>query len=175
MGAMREIGLEGHIIDSMILTKVFDKIMDMDGEFEILDFRIGKHKTEHSYARLMVTGEDDAHVDRILSELHRLGARLPEMEDALLEKSPADKVIPKGFYSTTNHPTYVRHNGKWLSVEGIGMDCLIQVDGNKAICKPLSHVHKGDSIVIGQGGVRVIPPERPRKRSVFEFMGNATS
>ena len=175
MGAMREIELEGHIIDSMVLTKVFDKIMDMEGEFEILDFRIGKHKTEHSYARLMVIGEDDAHVDRILSELHRLGARLPEMEDAVSERAPADKVIPKGFYSTTNHPTYVRHNGKWLSVEGIGMDCLIDIDKNSAICKPLSHVRKGDLIVIGQGGVRVIPPERPRERSIFEFMGNAIS
>ncbi|MDD3421896.1 MAG: TIGR00300 family protein [Methanocellales archaeon] len=175
MEAMREIELEGHIIDSMILTKVFDKIMDMDGEFEILDFRIGKHKTETSYARLMIIGEDDVHVDRILSELHRLGARLPEMEDALLERTPADKVIPKGFYSTTNHPTYVRHNGKWLTVEDIGMDCLIQIDGNRAICKPLSHVLKGDLIVIGPRGVRVTPPERPRKRSIFEFMGNATS
>ncbi|MDI6859184.1 MAG: TIGR00300 family protein [Methanocellales archaeon] len=173
--AMREIELEGHIIDSLILTKVFDKIMDMDGEFEILDFRIGKRKTEHSYARLMIIGEDDEHVDSILSELHRLGARLPEMEDAVLEKAPADKVVPKGFYSTTNHPTYVRHGGKWLTVEGIGMDCLITIDANRAICKPLAHVQKGDLIVIGQRGVRVIPPERPRERSIFEFMGTATS
>lgn len=173
--AMREIELEGHIIDSLILTKVFDKIMDMDGEFEILDFRIGKRKTEYSYARLMIIGEDDAHVDRILSELHRLGARLPEMEDVILERAPADKVVPKGFYSTTNHPTYVRHRGKWLTVESIGMDCLITIDANRAICKPLAHVHKGDLIVIGRKGVRVTPPERPRERSIFEFMGTATS
>lgn len=175
MRAMQEIELEGHIIDSQILTKVFDKIMNMNGEFEVLTFDIGKRKTDPSYARLMIIGRDDEHVDRIISGLHRLGARLPEIEDVELAPAPADRVVPKGFYSTTNHPTYVRHKNEWFSVEYIGMDCLIVVENTKALCKPLAMIKKGDMVAIGQKGIRVVPPERPRSRSIFEFMGGATS
>jgi len=41
-----EIELRGHIIDSLILTKVFDGIMDHGGSFEVLDIKIGKKKTD---------------------------------------------------------------------------------------------------------------------------------
>jgi len=173
--AMQEIELEGHIIDSLIMTKVFDKIMSMNGEFEVLEFRVGKKKTDPSYTRLMVTGRNEKHLDEILSGLHRLGARLPNVEDVMLEKAPANKVVPKGFYSTTHHPTYVRHKGKWVPVERIKMDAMIVIESDKTICKTLARIKKGDMIVTGKKGVRVRPPERPRGRTIFEFMGTSTS
>ena len=40
----REIEMQGHLIDSLILTKVFSGIMDLDGEFQILEISIGKKK-----------------------------------------------------------------------------------------------------------------------------------
>jgi len=36
-----EIELRGHLIDSLILTKVFDGIMDHSGSFEVLDIQVG--------------------------------------------------------------------------------------------------------------------------------------
>ena len=39
-----EIELHGHIIDSLILTKVFDGIMDHGGSFEVLDIKIGQKR-----------------------------------------------------------------------------------------------------------------------------------
>ena len=36
--------LRGHLIDSLILTKVFDGIMDHGGSFEVLDIQVGKKK-----------------------------------------------------------------------------------------------------------------------------------
>ncbi len=173
--AAREIELQGHIIDSMILPKIFDKIYDMNGEFEVLEFKIGKLKTEPSYARILVTGKDDEHLDDILSELHRLGARLPEVEDVKVEAATANRVVPKGFYSTTNHPTYVKYKGEWRAVESIKMDSVIVIEGERAVCKTIGHIKKGDLIVVGKHGIRVLPPERPRGRSVFEFMGGGVS
>ena len=32
----QEIEVSGHIIDSLILTKIFDKIMDLKGEFQVI-------------------------------------------------------------------------------------------------------------------------------------------
>src|SRR5450756_2161956 len=55
------------------------------------------------------------------------------------------------------------------------MDCMIVVRDDRAVCTPLHHVVAGDPVVLGQRGVRVIPPERPRTRSLFEFMGGAVS
>ena len=175
MTATREIELEGHVIDSLTLTKVLDKIMDLDGEFEVITFTVGVHKRDPSYVRLAVKGRDEQHLDALLSALHRLGARIPEVEDVYLDTAPRDKVVPKGFYSTTNHPTYVHHVGRWMPIEGIEMDCMIVVTDEKAVCTPISRIKAGDQIVVGQRGVRVTPPERPRKRSLFEFMGGGAS
>jgi lysine-ketoglutarate reductase/saccharopine dehydrogenase-like protein (TIGR00300 family) len=60
-------------------------------------------------------------------------------------------------------------------VEDIEMDCTIVVRDDRARCTPLHQVVQWDQIVLGQRGVRVVPPERPRTRSLFEFMGGAVS
>jgi lysine-ketoglutarate reductase/saccharopine dehydrogenase-like protein (TIGR00300 family) len=175
MEAMREIELKGHIIDSFLLPKVFDKVMDMNGEFEITEFEIGKHKTDTSYARLMIRGKDQDHLDDIFGELHRLGAYVPEAEDVVVVKAPKDKVVPKGFYSTTNHPTYVKVEGEWLPVKDQKMDSVIVLKDGEASCMTLGHIKKGDRVVIGNSGIRVVPPERPRGHTIFDFMGSQVS
>ena len=47
----QEIEVKGHLIDSMILTRIFDKIMDLRGDFRVLEFTVGKRKADSSYAR----------------------------------------------------------------------------------------------------------------------------
>ena len=46
----QEIEVTGHLIDSSILTKIFDRIMDLKGEFQVQDIDIGKKKKDQSYA-----------------------------------------------------------------------------------------------------------------------------
>ncbi|OPY26454.1 MAG: hypothetical protein A4E28_02501 [Methanocella sp. PtaU1.Bin125] len=175
MEAMREIELKGHIIDSFLLPKIFDKVMDMNGEFEILQFEIGRQKTDTSFARLMIKGKDKKHLENIISELHRLGAQLPEAEDVVVATAPKDRVVPKGFYSTTNHPTYVKIAGEWKRVQDQKMDSMIVIRGNVPSCVTLGHIRKGDRVVVGKSGVRIVPPERPRGHTIFEFMGGQVS
>ena len=175
MSEIADIEMEGHLIDSLILTRVLDKIMDMGGEFEIKKFKVGQRKNDASHVQIMVMGEDATHLDRILLELHALGARLLEMEDVKLAEAPADMVGPRGFYSTTNHPTYLRLNGSWVEVENNHMDCLIVLKNSRAVCTPIVHIKKGDKIVLGTSGVKIVPPERPRKKSLFGFMSNEVS
>ncbi|HET6807538.1 MAG TPA: hypothetical protein VFH28_00605, partial [Nitrososphaera sp.] len=40
----QEIETRGHLIDSMILTRIFDGIMDLRGDFQVLEFTVGKRK-----------------------------------------------------------------------------------------------------------------------------------
>ena len=50
----REIEVRGHLIDSLVLTKIFDSVMDLDGKFAVLDIEVCKKKADESYAKLLV-------------------------------------------------------------------------------------------------------------------------
>lgn len=177
MQVSREVELKGHIIDSGIMTRVFDAIIDMGGNFEIIVFDVGKKKTDPSYAHLKVNADTEAELNAILSEIHRYGARPLEISDVVTVPAEGDRVVPKGFYSTTNHPTSVKYAGEWIPVQHIEMDCLVVIDPLKktAICTPISKLKKGDLVVVGEDGVSVSPPERPRDVSTFEFMHGTVS
>jgi lysine-ketoglutarate reductase/saccharopine dehydrogenase-like protein (TIGR00300 family) len=173
---VKEIILEGHVIDSWVLPKVLDLIMDLEGDFEFVEFKVGKRKTEKSFVRMLIKGRDQGHLDELLNELRELGAALPEMEELEVEPAPADAVLPPAFYSSTNHPTFVSLKGNWVGVSDIEMDCAIVIGEDGARCVPISGVAKGDRIVVGNRGVRVIPPERPREATgIFEFMTSVAS
>ena len=87
-----EIELSGHLIDSLILTKVFDGIMDHGGAFEVLDIQVGKKKKDESYAKLLVTGKTKKNLDTILNYVYRQGCLLytsPSPRDGLLSRMPS--------------------------------------------------------------------------------------
>ena len=172
--------LEGHIIDSGLMERAFTVVMDLGGEFDIEEFRVGTTKTAESYCRMRVIAEDEATLHPILHELHQSGATLAAPTDATLTPAPADNVVPDGFYSTTNHPTDVRIDGEWVGVENIEMDCAIVVDRDgetvTAETKVLNGIDDDDLVVTGDAGIRVKPPERPRDASgPFGFMQGGVS
>jgi lysine-ketoglutarate reductase/saccharopine dehydrogenase-like protein (TIGR00300 family) len=172
------IEVEGHLIDSMILTNILDSIMDKGGDFQILEFQVGKLKTDTSYARVQVIGRDRGHLDSIMRDLYRLGATVPESPEVSLSPAPEDMILPDDFYCTTNHPTSIHYHGKWIEVEHLMMDKQIVVypEEERAICKAIRDVMKGDLIVVGDEGIRIRPPERPREGvGTFEFMTSTAS
>ncbi|OPX72495.1 MAG: hypothetical protein A4E38_00565 [Methanoregulaceae archaeon PtaB.Bin108] len=177
MQVSREVELEGHIIDSGIMTRVFDRIMDMGGNFEIIVFDVGKRKSDPSYAHLRVNADTEEQLRAILSEIHRFGVRLLEIKDVCTVPAEGDRIVPKGFYSTTHHPTSIKYQGIWIPVQHIEMDCLVVIDKNamSALCTPISKLKREDLVVVGEEGVRVSPPERPRNISTFEFMQGTVS
>ena len=180
MTVSRVVELEGHIIDSGMMQSVFGIVMDHGGSFDVEEFDIGRRKDEESYARLVVTADTDDDLQRIVHDLHQQGANPADPDDATLEPAPDDRVVPHGFYSTTNHPTQIRHSGTWVDVENAEMDCAVVVepggDDVRAYTKTLNAVEAGDLVVTGRTGIRVQPPERPRGRDdAFGFMQGGVS
>ncbi|SHG57923.1 ornithine cyclodeaminase [Halobaculum gomorrense] len=171
--------LEGHIIDSGLMERAFTVVMELGGEFDIEEFRVGTSKDEESYCRMRVIADDEGALHPILHELHQSGATLAAPTDATLTPAPADNVVPDGFYSTTNHPTDVRVDDEWVPVGNIEMDCAIVVDRDgevSAETKVLNGIEAGDLVVTGDAGIRVKPPERPRDASgPFGFMQGGVS
>jgi lysine-ketoglutarate reductase/saccharopine dehydrogenase-like protein (TIGR00300 family) len=171
------IELHGHIIDSWTLPRSWDIIMDRGGNFQVEEMRVGVSKTEPSYARMRVEAPSDEILDLIVSELQQLGATLVHGNDIRTALVEQNGVLPPDFYSTTNLPTQVRLNGQWVDVEQIEMDVAIAIDreANRAFAKPMHEVKKGDEVIIGHDGIRVLPFERARTRETFAFMQSDVS
>jgi lysine-ketoglutarate reductase/saccharopine dehydrogenase-like protein (TIGR00300 family) len=173
-----EIEARGHLIDSMILTRIFDSIMDLRGDFQVLEFTVGKRKSDPSYARLVVKGKSKEHLESILEQVYREGAQPVSVKEVKLEPAPKDMVMPDDFYSTTNNATQVFYGSQWIDVHNMMMDKCIVVDtrGKTAECKMVRDIVKGDMIVVGEQGVKITPQERPREGvDIFQFMSSASS
>src|ERR1700682_996230 len=169
------VALEGHIIDSLALPRVWDMIMDLGGDFDVEEFRVGERKNEQSLVRLSVEAPDEALLEEILTAIQQFGATPIDEVEADLEAVTQEGVFPQAFYSTSNQPTSVRHGGKWREVENIEMDCGIAVADGRAFCLPVDEARVGQDIVVGYQGIRVRPLERARDRELFGFMQSQVS
>src|SRR6188472_3825593 len=107
-GAVEEVEVRGHIIDSLLLPKILDRILQMGGTFEIRDCRIGARRVDPSYARIAVRAASAAQLDEILGDLVEHGASPVDPEDARVVPADIAGTFPEGFYSTTNQRTQVR-------------------------------------------------------------------
>ena len=169
--------LNGHIIDSLLLAKVLDIILMMGGTFDLEDVRIGKTREEPSHARIVIRATSKGLLDDILKAIQPHGASIEREADCRIEAAPADGIFPDDFYATTHLPTQIRIRGRWVDVDRIEMDLGILVDDQTSVARavPMGAVRRGDRIVVGREGVRVIPLQRPRERDVFGFMESHVS
>ena len=174
-----EVVLEGHIIDSLLLPKVLDTILEHGGDFELLDVRIGRTRQDPSFARIAIVAPSETRLDQILRRIGPHGAVPIEQSDCQLTAADMDGAFPEGFYSTTNQPTEVRIKGRWIPVDDQEMDCgiVVDLDSLSARCVPMSRVRAGDLVVVGHRGIRVVPVKRPEllPESEFGFMTSEVS
>jgi lysine-ketoglutarate reductase/saccharopine dehydrogenase-like protein (TIGR00300 family) len=169
-----EVTLEGHLIDSDILRRVFARVVEEGGEFEVLEFRVGRTNLEPSFTRIAVKAPEPEMLDRILEGLSYLGAQAV-VGDARFAPAESDGILPDDFYSTTNFDTFVRVAGRWEPAQDQKMDCALVLRGGAARCIKQGQVAKGEPVALRGPGIRVRPPERSREASVFGFMSNDVS
>src|SRR5574337_2080892 len=169
--------LQGHIIDSLVLAKVLDLILMMGGTFDLEDVHIGKTREDTSHARIRIRTASQALLDDILRKIQPHGASIEREADCRTDRAPADGVLPDDLSATTHLPTQIRLNDRWLDVDRIEMDLAIAVSetGSNAQAMPMGEVRRGDRIVVGREGVRVIPLQRPQERDIFGFMESQVS
>jgi lysine-ketoglutarate reductase/saccharopine dehydrogenase-like protein (TIGR00300 family) len=74
---------------------------------------------------------------------------LSNAPDARFVVAPADGVLPEGFFSTTNLPTYVRIKGAWRMPREPRMDAALVLDGDDLWIKEGRKLKKGDMVAIG--------------------------
>jgi hypothetical protein len=143
MNESARLRVEGHLIDSGTLSKIFDRVIQVGASYEIVDFRIGRTNTETSVAELRVDAPARAVLEDLLENLVDLGCRRLDGDDARSTAAPADGVVPDDFYSTTNHETWVRRGAGWIRVEKQRMDSVVVLDGARAVCTKLRDIRAG--------------------------------
>ena len=170
--ATETVTLEGHIIDSLILAKVLDTILQRSGTFTIKEMHVGATREDASTATIAVHADSPQRLGAILHAVQPHGAVVEHAVDCTLEPAPKDGVLPDAFYATSHLRTQIRLNHQWLDVDAIEMDLAIRVtlDPPAARTIPMADVKAGDLIVTGRTGVRVFPLERPHERDAFAFM-----
>jgi lysine-ketoglutarate reductase/saccharopine dehydrogenase-like protein (TIGR00300 family) len=166
--------VEGHIVDSGIMAEVLDTIIKSGAEFRIDSFEMGKTNLDTSRAILELSG-DAGVIDALLPRLNDIGCYLLAPVAARLEAAEADGVVPDEFYSTTNHKTLVYLNGSWVEAMNQRMDAVIVANDDKPVCRKLRDIRKGDNIVCGVEGIKVLRQFTDRQRSDFAFMSNEIS
>ncbi len=170
--------LTGHLMDTGILARVLDDVLEYGGDYRIESLDLGRQHGDESQALVEVSAADAELLDRILMRVQVHGANPVDPGTATTRPAPADGVFPDDFYSTTNLETLVRLDREWLRVEHPEMDCgLVVSDGPVVRTVPVSDVRAGDTVVCGAHGVRVeLPPQAPRgEEDDFGFMSSTVS
>ncbi len=111
---------QGHLIDSHIMERIFDVVVEFGGRFEVEHFSIGRTNSDASRLRLRVEAPSHEQMEKMLSQLLGLGCSAVEAIDAELKLAECDCCAPEDFYSTTNQRTLVRHRGQWMEVRNSG-------------------------------------------------------
>jgi lysine-ketoglutarate reductase/saccharopine dehydrogenase-like protein (TIGR00300 family) len=169
--------ITGHLMDSGVLARVLDDVLDYGGDYTVDRIDLGKAHEDESHAVIVVGADSSEQLDRILMRLQVHGVNQVDPGEAVCVAAATDGVFPDGFYSSTNLETVVRLAGQWVPVEQPEMDCGLLVTGGRVRTIPVSDVKVGDDIVCGAGGVKVVLPPREHKavEGEFGFMASVVS
>ncbi len=180
----RQIKLSGHLLDSGLINRALDLIIETGGSFQVLKFELGKQRQSTSTAEVKVSAPSDELMEDILSQLIDLGAidSQAELPDAKLIAVTQTGVAPDDFYVTNIYPTEVRINGGWVSVQQQRMDGAIAMsstsNGVLAKCKLLRDLQVGELVVVGAIGIRTVHKLAVRTQNQsdeFSFMSAGVS
>jgi lysine-ketoglutarate reductase/saccharopine dehydrogenase-like protein (TIGR00300 family) len=177
MQVTEAVEITGHLMDSGVLARILDDVLDYGGDYTVDRIDLGKAHADESHAVIIVGADSNEQLARILMRLQVHGVNQVDPGEATTRPAPADGVFPEDFYSTTNLETVVRLGGQWVPVEQPEMDCGLVVTNTRVKTVPVSDVQEGDLIVCGAAGVRVVMPVREHKKveGDFEFMSSSVS
>ncbi|MBB6479327.1 TIGR00300 family protein [Spirochaeta isovalerica] len=171
----RSIISQGHLIDSGIMSRILNLIIDEKADYKIIDFTIGKKQDEISYLEILLICDSAEKLNSVTEKLVLLGAWEKGAAEPLLKTADRDGAVPPDFYSTSNHRTEIYYQGDWHKVSKQRMDAMIRKTSAGFECIKLRDVRKGDLILCGSDSVRLFPPDAERQSEGFGFMTNDVS
>ena len=166
---------EGHLIDSGILTRILNAIVDAGADYTIASFSMGKTRADASSFEIEVKSAGEAEMESLAARLVNLGCFEKSAAEAGLLPAPSDSCVPEDFYATTNRRTQVFLKGEWRDVADMRMDGVIVASGASLSCKLIRNVKKGEQVVCTGRSVRIFPMFREQEGEEFGFMASDVS
>ncbi len=178
--AERRFFAEGHLIDSGLLTRMLNIIVDAGADYRIVSFAMGKVRTDPSRLELEVRCDDEKRLAALTGLLVNQGCYEKEAGEALLRPAGKDSCVPDDFYATTNRRTQVFLRGAWRDVADMRMDgVIVELGGALApgplACRLIRDVKAGDNVVCTSRGVRIFPLFAEAESEEFGFMASDVS
>ncbi|MCX7031644.1 MAG: TIGR00300 family protein [Spirochaetes bacterium] len=171
----RRFTASGHLIDSGLLTRALNLVLEAGADYEVVSFVMGRTRTDESSVELEVRADTEPALEALATRLVDLGLWDRAPGDVQLKPAPRDSCVPDDFYATTNRPTEVFLEGSWREVADMRMDGVIVVGGPGPRCRLIRDVRRGDPVVCTNRAVRIHPLFRDAEGEEFGFMASGVS
>ena len=161
----RTITMTGHLLDTGLVNRALDLVVEGGGSFQVLKFDLGETAPEHVHRRNSRLGPRSGSDGRNHGAVDRFGCRCatPQNEqDANLVTITQAGVAPDDFYKHHHlYPTEVRVKGTWIPPSAISVWTVFSVvhqSGSEltAECKLLRDLQVNDQVVVGYEGIRSV-------------------
>jgi lysine-ketoglutarate reductase/saccharopine dehydrogenase-like protein (TIGR00300 family) len=166
---------EGHLIDSGLLTKMLNIIVDEGADYTVIDFSMGKVRTDSSRLEIEVRCGRLDQLEAVTGHLVNQGCYEKEVQEAVVRPAPKDSCVPDDFYATTNRRTQVFRQGQWRDVADVRMDGVVVERQGSLACRLIRDVKAGDGIVCTSRSVRIVPLFDDQASEEFGFMASDVS
>jgi lysine-ketoglutarate reductase/saccharopine dehydrogenase-like protein (TIGR00300 family) len=166
---------EGHLIDSGLLTRVLNLVVDAGADYEIKSFSMGKIRSDTSCVDIEVRCSREDQLASLTGLLVNQGCYEKEVGEALVRPAPRDSCVPDDFYATTNRRTQVHLRGAWRDVADMRMDGVIVEKEDGLSCRLIREVKAGEKIVCTSRAVRIFPLFQEQESEEFGFMASDVS
>jgi len=166
---------EGHLIDSGLLTRMLNIIVDEGADYTVIDFSMGKIRTDPTRIEFEVKCGNEEQLDAVTGHLVNQGCYEKEVQEALVRPATKDSCVPDDFYATTNRRTQVFRRGQWRDVADLRMDGVVVERQGGLACRLIRDVKAGEGIVCTSRSVRIIPLFHDRESEEFGFMASDVS
>jgi lysine-ketoglutarate reductase/saccharopine dehydrogenase-like protein (TIGR00300 family) len=173
--AARHFTASGHLIDSGLLTRALNLVLEAGGDYEVVSFVMGRTHTDESSIELEVRADSEADLAALAGRLVDLGLWDRSPAEVKLVAAPHDSCVPEDFYATTNRRTEVFREEAWSEVADMRMDGVIVVGPDGPRCRLIRDVRRGDRVVCTNRAVRIRPLFRDAEGEEFGFMASGVS
>jgi hypothetical protein len=150
--ATATIELKGHLIDSLTLSKVIDRIQALGGDYRLNDIQIGSLKKDISSVNLTLLATDAQKLAELKEELSHYGAVVTSEINAEFVQCTKNGEVPEEAF-ILKAPKRVFYEGRWFSLNWEDVVVVFDPAQEKARLEQVGQVKAGTSVVVGTQGL----------------------
>ncbi|MFN8608909.1 MAG: hypothetical protein U0931_15355 [Vulcanimicrobiota bacterium] len=153
--------LHGHLIDSLILAKVIDRIQLSGYDYVLADLRVGARKHDLSVAQIQVWAPSSEDLEALIAELTIHGVHLVANEEAEFALVSEAGTAPANAYTRHLPGSEVLYKGRWTEVAGSRAVWVVALRNAGPELVRENELKIGDRVLVGQRGLRSGADQQP--------------